>query len=255
MLKIVNHFHNGITLNQKILLITGWGGGKKLLSALQQALQNQGHDVELINIFNALDDAELQRQTEKAKDYDVIIGWSLGGQLATLLVNQISKRYQQHKVLITLTSNPCFVANDAWQTAMPQATFNSFKQSFETDAIATLKKFGYMVCQGVESSKTDFVKLQSLIQAQKIELLQDGLNLLENLNLVNILKNYTGYQYHIFGKQDDLVSYKVSDNLQNLDAKFLKTELISGSHGLPVFQVSLITDKICQYLQKINETS
>lgn len=242
-------------MNQKILLITGWGGGTKLLSALQQALQNQGHEVELINIFNALDDVELQRQTENAKDYDVIIGWSLGGQLATLLVDQISGQYQQQRVLITLASNPCFVANDAWQTAMPQATFQSFKQSFEIDAIATLKKFGYMVCQGVESTKADFVKLQSLIQAQKIELLQDGLNLLEGLNLVDILKNYAGHQYHIFGKQDYLVSYKVMDNLQKLDAKFFQAELISGSHGLPVFQVDLITDKICQYLQKIKQTS
>lgn len=255
MLKIVNHFHNGITLNQKILLITGWGGGTKLLNALQQTLQNQGYAVELINIFNALDEAELQRQTEKAKDYDVIIGWSLGGQLATLLVDQISKQYQQHKVLITLASNPCFVANNVWQTAMPQATFQSFKQSFETDAITTLKKFGYMVCQGVESTKADFLKLQSLIQAQKIELLQDGLNLLENLNFVNILKKYAGQQYHIFGKQDYLVSYKVLENLEKLDAKFFEAELISGSHGLPVFQVDLITDKICQYLQKIKQTS
>ena len=238
-------------MNQKILLITGWGGGTKLLSTLQQALQNQGHDVELINIFNALDESELQRQTEKAKDYEVIIGWSLGGQLATLLVDQISKQYQQQKVLITLASNPCFVANDAWQTAMPKAIFQSFKQSFETDAIATLKKFGYMVCQGVESSKADFVKLQSLIQAQKIELLQDGLNLLENLNLVNILKNYAGHQYHIFAKQDDLVSYKVFENLQQLDAKFFQAELISGSHGLPVFQYNKLADKICQFLNNI----
>ncbi|RZG43801.1 alpha/beta hydrolase family protein [Acinetobacter wuhouensis] len=242
-------------MNQKILLITGWGGGTKLLGALQQALQNQGHAVELINIFNALDEAELQRQTEKAKAFDVIIGWSLGGQLATLLVDQISRQYQQQRVLITLASNPCFVANDAWQTAMPQMTFQSFKQSFETDAIETLKKFGYMVCQGVESTKADFVKLQSLIQAQKIELLQDGLNLLEGLNLVDILKSYAGHQYHLFGKQDYLVSYKVLDNLQKLDAKFLQAELISGSHGLPVFQVELITDKICQYLQKIKQTS
>ncbi|RZG87282.1 hydrolase [Acinetobacter sp. WCHAc060033] len=242
-------------MNQKILLITGWGGGTKLLASFKQALENKGHAVELINIFNALDNAELQRQTENAKDYDVIIGWSLGGQLATLLVYQISKQYQQQKVLITLASNPCFVANDAWQTAMPQMTFQSFKQSFETDAIETLKKFGYMVCQGVESTKADFVKLQSLIQAQKIELLQDGLNLLEGLNLVDILKSYAGHQYHLFGKQDYLVSYKVLDNLQKLDAKFLQAELISGSHSLPVFQVELITDKICQYLQKIKQTS
>ncbi len=41
-----------------------------------------------------------------------IIGWSLGGQLATLLVAAVEQQYQQQKVLITLASNPCFVAHE-----------------------------------------------------------------------------------------------------------------------------------------------
>ena len=239
-------------MNQRILLITGWGGGTKLLNSLQQALQQRGYDVELINIFNALDDAVLQQYVEKAKNVDVIIGWSLGGQLATLLVDQVEKQYAEQKVLITLASNPCFVANAEWQVAMDQSTFQNFKQSFENDAITTLKKFGYMVCQGVETTKADFLILQSLIQAQKIELHKEGLTLLENLNLVSILKNYTGHQYHLQAKQDYLVNYKVSENLSKLGAKFLDVELISGSHGFPVFKSDETTDKICQYLQKIN---
>ena len=238
-------------MKKRILLITGWGGGTKLLVSLQQALENKGHTVELINIFNALDDTELQRQTEKAKDFDVIIGWSLGGQLATLLVDQISKQYQQHKVLMTLASNPCFVANDEWQTAMNQETFQNFKQSFEHDAIATLKKFGFMVCQGTATTKQDFATLQSLIQPQSLDILKHGLSCLEHLNNVSILKNYTGQQYHLFAKQDFLVNYKVCENLEKFNAKFLEAELLSGSHGFPVFQSDLITDKICQYLNKI----
>lgn len=240
-----------VKLNQRILLITGWGGGTKLLNSLQQALENKGHAVTLINIFNALDQYVLQQHVEKAKDFDVIMGWSLGGQLATLLVDQIDQQYDEQKVLITLASNPCFVENELWHTAMPQTTFQSFKQSFEHNAIATLKKFGFMVCQGVETAKADFIMLQSLLQAQKIELLEAGLKLLEQLNLVSILKNYTGKQYHLLAKQDYLVSYKVCENLQKLDAKFLQAELISGSHGCPVFHYEDITDKICQYLQKI----
>lgn len=239
-------------MNQRILLITGWGGGTKLLKSLQHALQQRSYDVELMNIFNALDEKVLDQYVEKAQNFDVIIGWSLGGQLATLLVNQIERKYSKKKILITLASNPCFVANAEWQTAMDQSTFQNFKQSFENDAITTLKKFGYMVCQGVETTRVDFLTLQSLIQPQKIELLQEGLKLLENLNLVSILKNYSGQQYHLFAKQDYLVSYKVFDNLQQLDAKFLQTELISGSHGFPVFKSEETTDKICQYLQKLN---
>ena len=240
---------------QNILLITGWGGGTKLLASLKQALEAKGHTVELINIFNALDEHILQEQVEKAKDFDVIIGWSLGGQLAILLVDQILKQFQQQKTLITLASNPSFVQNEEWHTAMDQLTFQNFTQSFEHDAIATLRKFGFMVCQGTATHKQDFVTLQGLIQPQNLDILQQGLNCLEQLNTVSILKNYIGHQYHLFAKQDFLVSYKVVENLQNFNAKFLAVELVSGSHGFPIFQFESITDKICQYLQKINQTS
>ena len=240
---------------QNILLITGWGGGTKLLQSLQQSLEKKGHSVELINIFNALDSEALQQHVEKARKFDVIIGWSLGGQLATLLVDQISKQYQQQKTLITLASNPSFVQHEEWHNAMDQPTFQNFKQSFEHDVIATLRKFGFMVCQGTAISKQDFVTLQSLIQPQNLDILKQGLNCLEQLNTVSILKNYAGHQYHLFAKQDFLVSYNVIENIQKLNAKFLDAELISGSHGFPIFQFDSITDKICQYLQKINQTS
>ncbi|MFH7764703.1 hydrolase [Acinetobacter sp. BSP-28] len=242
-------------MNQRILLITGWGGGTKLLDPLKQALAVQGHDVELCNIFNALDEQVLQQKVELARQFDVITGWSLGGQLATVLVDQIQKQYELEKVLITLGSNPCFVANEIWPTAMDQPTFQQFKQSFEQDAIATLKKFGYMVCQGTETTKTDFISLQSLIQAQNLETLREGLNCLEHLNNADILKNYAGRQYHIFAKQDFLVSYKVERNLRKFNAKFLETELLSGSHGFPLFEAELITGKICQFLKKIEQTN
>ena len=242
-------------MQQRILLITGWGGGTQLLNPLKQALQQQGHQVELINIFNAFDEQVLQQQVELAKQFDVIVGWSLGGQLAALLVDQIEQQYAQRKVLITLASNPCFVANDEWQTAMAQATFQQFKHSFEQDAITTLKKFGYMVCQGVENTRTDFIALQSLIQPQQIQLLKQGLNLLEQLNVADILKNYRGEQYHLLAQQDALVSCKIIDNLQNLSAKFLEVDLVFGSHGFPVFNAEETSEKICQYLKKIKQTS
>ncbi|MGL5213241.1 MAG: hydrolase, partial [Acinetobacter junii] len=79
----------GISLSKKILLITGWGGGAELLKPLHDALEQKGYLVERINIFNALDNEVLQQHIELAVKFDVIVGWSLGGQLATLLVNQI----------------------------------------------------------------------------------------------------------------------------------------------------------------------
>ncbi len=242
-------------MNQRILLITGWGGGSKLLTPLQQALIGQGFSVELWNIFDALNKDVLAQKVKQAKQFDVIIGWSLGGQLATILADQIFQQYQENKILITLGSNPCFVANETWSAAMDQVSFQHFKQSFQQDAISTLKKFGYMVCQGTTTTKLDFLTLQSLIQAQSLDVLRAGLDCLDKLNNVEILKQYSGHQLHLFAKQDYLVSYKVERILQDFGVKFLETDLVSGSHGFPLLDAEAISCKICQYLNKLEQIS
>lgn len=228
----------GISLSKKILLITGWGGGAEILKPLHDALEQKGYLVERINIFNALDNEVLQQHVELAVKFDVIVGWSLGGQLATLLVNQIQQQYDEQKLLITLASNPCFVAQANWLTAMPVETFMQFKQSFEQDAITTLKRFGLLVCQGANSAKKDFLAMQKLIRPQVIALLRDGLQLLEQLNLVGLYENYQGRQLHVFAEHDALIPYQVVQNIQNLAAKNLTVVSIDdASHSFPCFMV------------------
>ncbi|MCH7395454.1 hydrolase [Acinetobacter dispersus] len=225
-------------MTYKILLITGWGGGAELLKPLHEALEQKGHSVERMNIFNALNDDILQQHVDLAAKFDVIVGWSLGGQLATLLVDQIQQQYAEQKVLITLASNPCFVAQADWTTAMPVETFMQFKQSFEQDAISTLKRFGLLVCQGASSAKKDFVAMQKLIRPQPIALLRDGLQLLEKLNLVELYKSYQGGQLHVFAEHDALVPYQVVRKTKDLAANNLSVISIDGaSHGFPCFMV------------------
>lgn len=234
----------------KILLITGWGGGAELLKPLHEALEQKGHSVERMNIFNALNDDILQQHVERAVKFDVIVGWSLGGQLATLLVNQIQQQYAEQKVLITLASNPCFVAQADWTTAMPVETFMQFKQSFEQDAISTLKRFGLLVCQGASSAKKDFVAMQKLIRPQPIALLRDGLQLLEQLNLVELYKNYQGRQLHVFAEYDALVPYQVVRKTKDLAAKNLSVVSVEGaSHGFPCFMVEQTVQIIEDFIQ------
>ncbi|MFW1837672.1 hydrolase [Acinetobacter gyllenbergii] len=237
-------------MTYKILLITGWGGGAELLKPLHEALEQKGHIVERLNIFNALNDDILQQQVELAVKFDVIVGWSLGGQLATLLVDQIQQQYTEQKVLITLASNPCFVAQADWTTAMPVETFIQFKQSFEQDAITTLKRFGLLVCQGASSAKNDFVVMQKLIRPQPIALLRQGLNLLEQLNLVELYEKYQGRQLHVFAEHDALVPYQVVQKTKDLAAKNLSVVSIDGaSHGFPCFMVEQTVQIIEDFIQ------
>ena len=238
-------------MTYRILLITGWGGGAELLKPLHEALEQKGHSVERINIFNVLNDDILQQHVELAVEYDVIIGWSLGGQLATILVNQIQQQYAEQKVLITLASNPCFVAQADWMTAMPVESFMQFKQSFEQDAITTLRRFGLLVCQGASSAKKDFVAMQKLIRPQPIALLRDGLQLLEQLNLVEMYKNYQGRQLHVFAEYDALVPYQVMQKTKDLAANNSSIVSVEGaSHGFPCFMVEQTVQIIEDYIQK-----
>ena len=237
-------------MTYKILLITGWGGGAELLKPLHEALEQKGHIVERLNIFNALDDDILQQQVELAVRFDVIVGWSLGGQLATLLVEQIQQQYAEQKVLITLASNPCFVAQADWATAMPVETFMQFKQSFEQDAISTLKRFGLLVCQGASSAKKDFVAMQKLIRPQSIALLRQGLKLLEQLNLVELYENYQGRQLHVFAEHDALIPYQVIQKTKDLASNNLSVVPVEGaSHGFPCFMVEQTVQIIEDFIQ------
>lgn len=237
-------------MTYRILLITGWGGGAELLKPLHEALEQKGHSVERLNIFNALDGDILQQHVELAVKYDVIVGWSLGGQLATLLVDQIQQQYAEQKVLITLASNPCFVAQADWMTAMPVETFMQFKQSFEQDAITTLKRFGLLVCQGASSAKKDFVAMQKLIRPQSIALLKQGLKLLEQLNLVELYESYQGKQLHVFAEHDALVPYQVIQKTKDLAANNLYIVSIEGaSHGFPCFMVEQTVQIIEDFIQ------
>lgn len=234
---------------QSILLITGWGVGTRPLQPLQQALIGQGFQVELINIFNILEKQSLETYTQLAEKFDIIVGWSLGGQLATILAQQIYEKIGQAKTLITLASNPCFLVSNDWPIGMHKTTFESFRTAFVDDPQTTLKRFCYLVTQGGQHAKQDWQHLQNSIDLQEHALAIMGLELLEQLNVVEILNNYVGNQFHIYASDDGLVSYKITQKMQKLSAKFVKLDSVSGSHGFPVFQVAELSRKISQYLR------
>ncbi|MCU4414808.1 hydrolase [Acinetobacter sp. WU_MDCI_Axc73] len=237
-------------MKQSILLITGWGGGEKLLNPLKQLLEQQGYTVELSNIFNALDEQVLAQQVEQAIEFDVIAGWSLGGELAILLADEILKKTGQAKTLITMASNPCFVARDEWPNAMSMNDFALFKQSFKQDPVSTLKRFGLLVTKGIKTAKSDFNTMQTMLHAQPISLLKQGLAILEQFNLVDILKNYTGQQLHLFADHDALVPCEIVQDMQKINATTIQIMIIkNAAHSFPFIQVEKTCEEITKFIK------
>lgn len=239
---------------KNILLITGWGIGVELLYPLQNALQQQDYQADLIQIFDAQDPEQFQQHVQLAEHYDVLIGWSLGGQLAALLAHAVYMQFGKVISLISLASHPCFVSDDPNLYAMSQQRFAEFAESYQDHPQGCIKNFLYLLSKGSTASqhKKNWLKLQNIVQPQDRGLMLRGLSLLNELNVVDILKNYPGPQLHIFAHQDVLVNVQVSSIDAFLSAKFPKFDLIEAEHAFPYFQVELCLDKI---LTKINETS
>jgi len=235
-------------LQNKILLITGWGVGVEPLQSLKLHLEKTGFETQLINIFNVLD-SNFQAQLDLVAEVDVVIGWSLGGQLATHLVDSFYKSTGLTKTLITLASNPCFVANTNWQTAMPADVFSQFKASFLQNQQATLKRFYYLITQGSAQAKKDWLNMQNIANPPPYELLLQGLEMLEHLNLVDNLKNYSGPQLHLFAEQDGVIPCKIEENFAHIATEKMKYKVLSeATHAFPYLQVERTIEEICQFL-------
>lgn len=235
-------------LQNKILLITGWGVGVEPLQSLKLQLDKKGFETQLINIFDVLD-RNFQAQLNLVAEVDVVIGWSLGGQLATQLVNTFYEQTGQTKTLITLASNPCFVTNDNWKTAMPADVFSQFKASFFQNPQATLKRFYYLITLGSSQAKQDWVSIQNIANPPSIELLSVGLQMLEQLNLVDNLKNYLGPQLHVFAEQDKVVPCKIIENFKNITTENMSYKVLEGAtHAFPYLEVDRTIEEICQFL-------
>jgi len=237
-----------MTLQNKILLITGWGVGIEPLESLKLHLQQKGFDVQLINIFNVLY-SNFQAQLDLVAEVDVVIGWSLGGQLAAYLVDSFYKSTGLTKTLITLASNPCFVTNTNWQTAMPADVFSQFKTSFLQNQQATLKRFYYLITQGSAQAKKDWLNMQNIANPPPYELLLQGLEMLEHLNLVDNLKNYSGPQLHLFAQQDGVIPCKIEENFAHIATEKMKYKVLNeATHAFPYLQVERTIEEICQFL-------
>ncbi|HFG6922498.1 TPA: hydrolase [Acinetobacter baumannii] len=235
-------------LQNKILLITGWGVGVEPLQSLKLGLMKAGYDTQLINIFNVLDSG-FHEQLNFLTDIDVVVGWSLGGQLATYLVDFFYKQTGQTKTLITLASNPCFVANTLWHTAMPADVFSQFKASFLQNPQATLKRFYYLITLGSSQAKQDWLSVQNIANPPSNKLLLDGLQMLEQLNLVDNLKSYPGRQLHLFAEQDNVIPCKIMENFKDIATENMGYKLLKdATHVFPYLQVERTIEEICQFL-------
>ncbi|MBV4532554.1 alpha/beta fold hydrolase [Pseudomonas sp. SWRI107] len=205
-------------MRNRMILLPGWGLGTASLQPLAASLRAQDPrlQVELMPL------PELAEPDPEAwVDYlhrklptDVWLGgWSLGGMLASALAH---KRGDHCCGLVTLASNPSFVARGDWPHGMAPDTFGTFLDGCRSHTQVTLKRFRTLCSDGAQQPRTLLRQLGVGVPDTDPLYLANGLEVLRALDTREALEHYGGPQLHLFAGSDALVPAEAAKALSNL---------------------------------------
>ena len=212
---------------QDLVLLHGWSMNREVWRPLLAALRPwanvtlvdvpgcsisdaPGFDGRLSTLISAL----LEQMPQRA----VYIGWSLGGQVATLVSAQAPARVE---ALVTLCANPRFVAEDNWP-GMQQALFADFRTTCQRDAAGGLRRFDALQSQVGDALNRPRLKQLSMLRSQSHpgEQLAFGLDWLADLDTRPALASLSVPQLHLLGGADSLIPVALAKPLrQALDGQ------------------------------------
>jgi pimeloyl-ACP methyl ester carboxylesterase len=138
-------------MNKKILCLNGWGQEPK---TLENEFKNifKDHDISTIDY---LDNNLLK--TKILTEYDIVIGWSLGSQIAVRL---IKAGFLKTKLLILIAPIFQFVENETNKVGIPKEMFYSFFNGFIKYPEATMRQLIKMSASGDKNSDLVFDKMK-----------------------------------------------------------------------------------------------
>lgn len=238
-------------MRETLVLLPGWGLDGALLQPLVETLggdlQVQVADLPRLSSAAAAD--WLDELDTRLPDDCWLVGWSLGGMLAAALA---ARRGERCRGLITLASNACFVASDAWPTAMPVDTYTAFYQGCEANAGATLKRFAMLCAQGSGDARGLARLLQTNLLANEPSLLA-GLQVLATLDNRTALAAFTGPQLHLLAEQDALVPVTVADDLLALLPAGEVDVLEGCGHAFVLEQPQALAALLLEFIREAND--
>ena len=205
-------------MRDRLILLPGWGLGVSPLEPLAAALHGLNEHLRVqVEPLPALASSDLDEWLDELDaslpDNAWLGGWSLGGMLASELA---ARRGERCCGLLTLASNPCFVARDSWPNAMPGATFEAFLAGCHADAPVTLKRFGLLCAKGAADPRGLARLLTSAAPQTPSDVLMSGLELLAQLDTRDALVAFRGPQLHLFAGLDELVPAEAASDLLSL---------------------------------------
>ena len=215
---------------QSLVLLHGWGCNRQIWRALVPALRPRAN-LTLVDIPGCAPGAGavepptlsdiLAGILAVAPPRAVYLGFSLGGQLAVALASLAPERALG---VVTLCSNPCFVAREGWP-GMAAETFSQFRADFTQTPGATLARFAALQVMGCRERGRVLHLLGSLRDSPPAQgagpgavsatgLLNHGLEWLAEIDQRETLARLAVPQCHLLAEHDALVPGAVAQAIE-----------------------------------------
>ena len=237
-------------MSKQIVLLPGWGLGvaplQLLADELRAALVGFTVQVQPLPKISAQNAAAVINQLDQQLPQNCwLLGWSLGGMLATALAAQHQSTCAG---VISYASNACFVACDGWPTAMPATTFAEFRALCASDPATCLKRFALLCSQGAAQARQLSRQLQASVQIEDLAGALAGLDLLAELDNRYAIRAFAGPQLHLFAEADALVPPAAANAVRELNPQ-ATVELLGQSHASVVAEPQLLAQPIVAFIK------
>ncbi|MFK0570868.1 alpha/beta fold hydrolase [Endozoicomonas sp.] len=228
-----------------IVLISGWAMPAGVMEALAEALDADHRRVSIVELPGLVMESEankIQYDWDSLLQYldqqlfekpIVLVGWSLGGMLATLYASRYPDKVAG---VVNLAVNGCFVKRHDWPDAMDPSLFTSFYEGMAQSCKQTLQEFSLLCSAGSARRKEQARTLQALMADADFENQAQGDTLLRLLALLgksdirSALADIRCPVTHLFGQDDALVPVTAAHAIEQQFPRH-RVNVVAGGHG------------------------
>lgn len=227
-----------------VVFFHGWGFDHQIWSSLIPQLQDN-YQLILVDLpgFGLTDMMDWLRFKEYLLKFlpeqFALVGWSMGGLYATRLAIE-----EPNKVLylLNITSSPRFIADEVYWPGVTKDVFAHFYKNLSLDVNKTLKEF---IALQAHKSTVQF----ALGAPPSKEGLELGLNILDEWDLREGIKNLVSPTCYMFGRLDPITPVKTMRAMETQYPRFKYVLFNKAAHMPFLSHPELFINEVVEFIK------